>query len=239
MPRDTRLIAVSQRVVPVEGRGEIRDALDQAWTHWLASMGLLCMPVPNALEDRAGEFLIATGACGVILSGGNNLALPVYDGAPDGRIEDDAFATRDRTEAALIRTAMERGLPVLGCCRGTQFLHAFFGGRLQRLGTEPVRHVARNHAVDLVADPIASTPTSCPTPAPLEVNSFHQFGITEGALPSCLRCVARSTTDATIEAFRHQDHPIVGVMWHPERSNPAAAFDRRLAESLFLATKSC
>ncbi|MCE2885254.1 MAG: gamma-glutamyl-gamma-aminobutyrate hydrolase family protein [Planctomycetaceae bacterium] len=239
MPHDIGLIAVSQRVVPVEGRGEIRDALDQAWTHWLASMGLLCLPVPNALEDRAGEFLLASGARGVILSGGNNLAMPVYDGVPDGRIDDDAFASRDRTEAALVRTAIERGLPVLGCCRGTQFLHAFFGGRLQRLGAEPVRHVARDHAVEVVADATASSVTRLATPASLEVNSFHQFGITEDALPPCLRCVARSPGDATIEAFRHQNHPIVGLMWHPERSNPAAAFDRRLAESLFLATKSC
>jgi gamma-glutamyl-gamma-aminobutyrate hydrolase PuuD len=226
MPHDARLIAVSQRVVPVEGRGEIRDALDQAWTHWLASMGLLCLPVPNALEDRAGELLVASGACGVILSGGNNLAMPVYEGVPDGRIEDDAFASRDRTEAALVRTAIERGLPVLG-------------GRLQRLGAEPVRHVARNHAVDVVADATASTVARLPTPASLEVNSFHQFGIAEDALPPCLRCVARSPGDATIEAFRHLNHPIVGLMWHPERSNPAAGFDRRLAESLFLATKSC
>ena len=43
---------------------------------------------------------------------------------------DDAFDERDATERAMVGWALARGVPVLGVCRGMQFLQAYLGGRL-------------------------------------------------------------------------------------------------------------
>lgn len=221
----SRVVAVSQRVVDVAGRGELRDCLDQQWAVWLQSIGLYAVPVPNRV-DSVVEFLNVVRPIGVVLTGGNNLALPVYNGAaPVG----DAYGTRDDTERALVDYARRGNLPILGCCRGLQFLNAYFGGRLSRMTTSPVRHVAAEHTVTLADGRFREIAGD----ALLTVNSYHDFGITRTDVAEPLVPIATSEADATVEAVVHRTEPVIGIMWHPERRNAAAEFDRRLAVQLF------
>lgn len=223
--REPAAVAVSQRVVPAPGRGETRDGLDQAWATWLGGLGLDAVPVPNRLRS-VEAFLDRVRPVGVVLSGGNNLAMPVYDGLDASG--DDAFAERDATELAMVEWAIARGVPVLGVCRGMQFLQAHFGGRLAPLDGA-VAHVATRHGVSLSACPYGPVGTGTAT-----VNSFHRFGIPAGTLAAPLRAFA-TADDGSIEAFRHADRPVVGIMWHPERADPAADLSRAIAASLLLA----
>jgi putative glutamine amidotransferase len=226
MPSDAPYIAVSQRVVR-SAHGEQRDCLDQEWTVWLESLGYRCVPVPNRCASP-GEFVRDLAPAGIILSGGNNLTLDVYDLAgaePPG----DAFASRDCTERALIDVAVERRIPLLGFCRGFQFLHAYFGGRLTPVGGTAPSHVGRDHRVSLVADGYRQLAGS----ESLVVNSFHDYGIPLGGVVEPLIPFALSVEDSLVEGCCHRSLPMAGVMWHPERGNPAAGFDRRLLESLF------
>lgn len=41
------------------------------------------------------------------------------------------------------------------------------------------------------------------------------------------------TDDAVVEGFHHDREAILAVQWHPERPDPAAAFDRALIARLF------
>lgn len=126
-------VIVTQRVAVDPAHGERRDALDQRWWPFLATCGVLPVPVPNdaelavALAERAG-------AAGLLLTGGNDIGT-----APE----------RDATERRLVAWAEARGLPVLGVCRGMQMLLTLAGAAL-----EPVTgHVAVRHAIRLGDEP--------------------------------------------------------------------------------------
>jgi gamma-glutamyl-gamma-aminobutyrate hydrolase PuuD len=228
MSFDSRCIAVSQRIVEVPGYEERRDCLDQQWTVWLNSLGFECVPVPNRCTFPA-RFIAALRPRGIILSGGNNLTLDVYDGSVPNPGPSDAYEARDRTERALVEFAVQGRVPLLACCRGMQFLHAYFGGRLSCLTGAPVTHIASAHPVTLTDPSFARLAGQ----TSLMVNSFHEYGIESGGLGGPLVPFAVSPSDSLVEGLFHPALPIAGIMWHPERCNPAAAFDRNLAVYLF------
>jgi gamma-glutamyl-gamma-aminobutyrate hydrolase PuuD len=228
MKPEPRIIAVSQRVVEVSTRGEVRDCLDQAWSTWLATLGCVAVPVPNH-PPSVPDFLRAIQPAGIVLSGGNNLTGPVYEGLEAGAIVADAYESRDRTEKILVDHAVGNSVPLLGCCRGMQFLQTYFGGRLCSLKDSPVVHVAKDHEVSLVLERFRDLAGK----AALTVNSFHNYGIRRDAVAAPLLPFALSSADSSVEGFLHPTSPILGITWHPERRDPAAAFDRDLATRLF------
>jgi putative glutamine amidotransferase len=210
---DRPRVLLTQRVEDLPDRGERRDAIDQQWAPFLESQGLLPVPLPNLVADVAG-FVDPLDVGLVVLTGGNDLEhLPgAVNPAPE----------RDRTERALLDLATERGIPVLGVCRGLQHLAVLAGGTLA-----PVEgHRACRHPVEVVAG----------APWPLrdgrEVNSFHDWGIRPEELGDLVPLA--HAPDGTVEAACHPTRPQVGIMWHPER-DPADDADRELIRALLRA----
>jgi gamma-glutamyl-gamma-aminobutyrate hydrolase PuuD len=182
------LVGVTQRVDIVPERGERRDALDQRWIAFLAACGLAPMPLPNDPEV-ATSLLKSVPFGGFLLTGGNDLS--AYGGdAPE----------RDATEALVYRFALKRSLPILGVCRGMQFLQHAHGVAL-----EPVAGHVRE-SMDITADGRM-----------VQVNSYHKFGA-RTTVPE-LEVWAQSA-DGVIKAVKHRDRAIQGIMWHPERMSP-------------------
>ncbi|MGP0076528.1 MAG: gamma-glutamyl-gamma-aminobutyrate hydrolase family protein [Bryobacteraceae bacterium] len=195
-------VAVTQRVVVDPPHGTRRDCLDQVWPKFLLRCGLLPIPIPNSV-DAALE--LCENVSGIVLTGGNDLA--AYGGdAPE----------RDETETALLDLAEQRDLPVLGVCRGMQFIQHRFGTRLEKVHG----HVAPRQRISIDGRSV-------------EVNSFHNFGATEVHPP--LSCWAIAD-DGVIKAVRHRERPIVGMMWHPERMEPFSADDVALFSDFFEAS---
>ena len=130
---------------------------------------------------------------------------------------------RDSMEAAVLQEAMVRKIPVLGICRGLQFINAALGGTLwqdmliQRPGS-------RNHRMER---PYNRTEHSVNLSGPLEVlygakalgvNSCHHQGIK--TLAPGLEPMAVAD-DGLIEAFFHPAQPFLwAVQWHPEFFDP-------------------
>ena len=129
----TRL-GLTQRVTVIEEYGERRDCLDQAWTMLLEEGSYQPVPLPNQLDVVSG-YLDALAPDGVILTSGNDLA----------HLEDASVPApeRDRFESNLLDWAIERSVPVLGVCRGLEFLNHYFGGSLSQVDG----HVATDHEI--------------------------------------------------------------------------------------------
>jgi gamma-glutamyl-gamma-aminobutyrate hydrolase PuuD len=192
-------VLVTQRVDIYADRGERRDALDQRFAQFLFACGWLPMLVPNDVAIASALFE-AIRPAGIVFSGGNDL-VAIGGNAPE----------RDATEEALARLGETRQVPIVGICRGMQFLVHRSGGTLARIEG----HVARRHFARGTVN--------------RDVNSFHGWGV--------LRCGAgweslATTDDGSIEfagcaARRHW-----GLMWHPEREREFCAEDIALFRRL-------
>lgn len=196
------------RVVSNDAYPEERDALSRDWPRYLSQIfpEVIVVPLLNQ-PDAVVPLIKSLKLQGIILSGGNGL----------GR-----FPLRDATEKNILTYALAHALPVLGVCRGFQFLNVFFGGKLEK-GIHKKSfedHRSTIHSVTLEDG------------KNLRVNSFHNQGVMEAGISPHLRIFA-STKGGVVEGLYHPKKPIIGVQWHPERKSPSAVFDRKLIKRLF------
>lgn len=203
-------VGLTQRVETVEAYEERRDCLDQRWGPLMESYGVLPVPLFNRTDD-VEAYVRRLNLDGVVLTGGNDLE--------DAEGATDMAPERDRFERALLDVAIDRRLPVVGVCRGLQLINVYCGGSVRSIEG----HVAVRHDLDidvgraLLAD----------IPDHVTVNSYHRFGVPADAVGDDLAVVGRAP-DGTVEWAEHRNHPITGVMWHPERDSPTASLDERI-----------
>lgn len=208
----TRL-GLTQRVVEVPDYGERRDCLDQAWTPLLTALGFDPVPLPNQIEAVA-KYLGELDLDGLLLTSGNDLTSVDSPSNP--------APERDRFEMAALEYAIDTDLPVLGVCRGLELLNDYFDGDLVSVDG----HVATEHALEFDGD-ISFTTGDTTT-----VNSYHDFAIDPDDLADELTPLAYAG-DGTVECVTHDDLPLVGIMWHPERDPPVTDLDRAILTHVF------
>src|SRR5258708_15809752 len=149
------------------------------------------------------------------LSGGEDMEPSRYAAAIDPKTE-AADPRRDALELALVASARERDLPVLGICRGFQVINVAYGGSLvqhvdgHREKNGPIlSHIA-------VATPGSKLAEACGA-EPFSVNARHHQAVDARALAPGLVPTAR--IDGFVEAFEDPAlRWLVAVQWHPERS---------------------
>ena len=149
------------------------------------------------------------------LTGGEDLEPSRY-GAPADPKTEPADPKRDALELALVATARERDLPVLGICRGFQVINVAYGGSL-------VQHVdghreANGPIVSHTVIPVEGSKLAgaCGA-APYSVNARHHQAVTERSLAPGL--VPTAHIDGFVEAFEDPARRwLVAVQWHPERA---------------------
>lgn len=179
--------------------------------------GLSVMIPPTSTPEDIEEYL---NLCdGVLITGGLDIAPLLYGEmtiAQCGSFDPEV----DRSNLALVKTALRRKLPLLGICRGIQLLNVALGGSLyQDIAAQ--RPGGINHATTYMrcdtAHPVQIMPDSplhtiFPQPEIL-VNSLHHQGIKDlGAGLS----VAAVAPDGVIEAVYLPKEPVMAVQWHPE-----------------------
>jgi putative glutamine amidotransferase len=198
--------------------------------------GGIAVPVDSASSDEERQGLFDEMAA-LFLTGGADIDPSFYHEEPDG--SDDVDAARDRLELAAWRAAEERGLPVLGICRGLQAINVFAGGSLiqdvpDHAGTPYGQGLAQTH--NMVIDPDSRLARAIAEAAPeglaatdeadtsieLLVNTYHHQAIDHARLAPGLRAVgwaASSSHGRLVEAAESRDGRwIVGVQCHPERT---------------------
>ncbi len=205
-------LAISQRVDEHKAYGERRDGLDQRWFEFADRLGCAPIPLPNIQADKVDAYLDTIEPDVIILSGGNTLLVQLENA-------DDIAPERDQFEAALLTWGLANKKPVLGVCRGMQFINQFFGGSTCELSG----HVACRHRVSFAGDMSDAEP--------MDVNSFHNWGIKLEQLGIELSQLAIAA-DGTVEALSHATQKVAGIMWHPEREDPFAEADLTLVRRL-------
>ena len=159
---------------------------------------------------------------GILLTGGHDVTPSVYGEAPlEGKVS--CCAGRDDMEKLVLAKAMRDDKPVLGICRGIQFVNAVLGGTLyQDLPSQrpsPVEHHQTPpydvpvHEVTVIKD----TPLfDCLGTERLRVNSYHHQAVKD--LAPGLEVMAESE-DGLVEAlYRPGSKFLWAVQWHPEFS---------------------
>ena len=172
------------------------------------------LPVVLAPDDPALAGALLERLDGLCLAGGPDLDPLSYGAAERHERLGPTDLAVDRAELALARAADERGMPVLGICRGVQALCVARGGTLRQhvenhRQTESAAEAA--HPVEVVPGSLLASLTGGGT---LAVNSFHHQATDR--LGSGLRAVA-TAPDGTVEAIEDPSRAFcLGVQWHAE-----------------------
>jgi putative glutamine amidotransferase len=200
--------------------GADRSGVNSAYLRAVLAAG----GVPLVLSPLMGPSFAARSLDGLdalVLSGGEDLD-PSWYGAQPSPYLTPPSRERDLFELALFAAARQRGLPILGICRGIQLINVALGGSLyQDLPSErpgSVEHRpdgprdVRSHKVRLKESSRAAVALGA---TELTVNSAHHQAIKDLA-PGLV--ASGWSEDGLIEAAETgSDGPwLLAVQWHPE-----------------------
>jgi putative glutamine amidotransferase len=185
-------------------------ALGMTYLRTLDAAGAIPVVLPPTGTDHLGPLLERLD--GLCLSGGPDLDPAAY-GAPDRHAElGPTEPSLDAFELSLVRMGLQRGIPILAICRGSQALNVACGGTLHQ-------HVPGHRQTEAATEPTHEVEIESRSrlhrmvrTRKLAVNSFHHQAV--DVLGDGLRVVGRAL-DGTIEAIEG-DGFIVGVQWHAE-----------------------
>ena len=181
------------------------------------------IPVMLPLTDQADIIKRLSKRCnGFLFTGGQDVS-PEFYGETVKFDNVGCCAKRDKMESMLLREVLAADKPVLGICRGIQFINAALGGTLyqdipKETDSELVHH--QNPPYD---KPSHSVKIEKGTPLygllkkdSLEVNSYHHQAIKN--LSPRVKAMAYAP-DGIAEAIYLPDKKFVwAVQWHPEFS---------------------
>ena len=179
----------------------------------------------------------AEGLDGLIIGGGDDIGAEIYGGTvlPDVRIDPE----RDKLELKLLEEALERGVPVLGICRGSQIINVALGGTLHTDIYEVYVQAPRMRTV-LARKTIRMEPGSrldrivrC---NPCRVNALHHQSVDR--VGRGLKVVAHDEAGVIQAIEGGDDRFLMGVQWHPELLVFSAP-QQRLFQALAEAAREC
>ncbi|MGD9527155.1 gamma-glutamyl-gamma-aminobutyrate hydrolase family protein [Pseudonocardia sp.] len=168
----------------------------------------------------------------LVVTGGPDVSPSLYGAARHPRTGPPR-EERDAAETAVVRRALDRGIPVLGVCRGLQVLNVALGGTLQQHVPDAVGHTGHNPTpgvfgwTDVVPSP--GSRVAGALGGPVRVRCHHHQAVDR--LADGLVVTARAA-DGLVEAVELGGSAfVVGVQWHPEED----AADHRLFAALVAA----
>lgn len=181
-------------------------------------------------EDGLAETLEALD--GVVFSGGGDLDPALYGADPHPETDAPRKA-RDAAELRMMEAALERDMPVLAICRGSQVFNVARGGNLVQHLPETVGHEKHKHRPGQFSDHDVTVAPQSRLGALLgehaPVKSHHHQGF--GRIGDGLQEVAWAE-DGLVEGLEDPDKRFaLGVLWHPEEGEDFALFKALVEEA--------
>ncbi len=183
----------------------------------IKAAGGLPVVLPLDFSEEDADRIVET-CDGFLFTGGQDVSPSLY-GMEDATGTIVSSPERDQLEALLLSKALEADKPILGICRGLQFINAFVGGTLWQ--DLPLQHPSEivhrqgkpygvpTHQVKLSGDLQTLLGKDI-----LEVNTLHHQAVKDlgnGLIPMAV------APDGIIEAARLMGKRFVWtVQWHPE-----------------------
>ena len=180
-------------------------------------------PVIFPLTEDPEEISRLVDMCdGILLTGGHDVSPEIYGEEPlDGKVS--CCRERDNMEKLVLEDVMKEGKPILGICRGIQFINAVRGGTLYQ--DLPSQHPSQieHHQTPPYDIPVHDVIISRSTPLyeclgtdRISVNSYHHQAVK--AVAPELEIMAESE-DGIVEALYKPFYSFLwAVQWHPEFS---------------------
>jgi len=206
------------------------------WGVWEVPAAVIPLAYVQSIEAAGGRALLVPPSeegidetldalDGVLFSGGADLEPSEYGHDPHPETA-GTRPERDRGELALLRAALERDMPVLAVCRGSQVLNVARGGDLVQHLPDIVGHEQHKHTPGVFADHEVEVKEGTRlgsllgTRAPVKSHHHQGFGkVGDGLVESAW------AADGTLEALEDPSKRFaVGVLWHPEEGEDAALF---------------
>ena len=191
------------------------------------------LPVIFPFTDDERELEQLVSICGGFLfTGGHDVSPGLYGETPlEGLTV--ACPKRDAMESVVLGMALERDKPVLGICRGIQFINVFLGGTLyQDIPTQHPSAVEHRQAppYDKPSHTVSIAEGSplhqCLGLGALPVNSCHHQAVRK--LAPALKAMAFSPDGLTEAAYMPEKSFVWAVQWHPEFSYKTDANSRKI-----------
>ncbi|UQS26708.1 gamma-glutamyl-gamma-aminobutyrate hydrolase family protein [Amycolatopsis thermalba] len=196
-----------------------------SWGVWHTEAALLPRSYVDSVKQAggipvllpAGDSDVLSAVDALVLSGGADV-----DPARYGQQPQDKTVTRperDAFEFALARAALDRGLPVLGVCRGMQVLNVALGGSLIQHLPDRVGHTEHQPSPGVYGPThvtlAAGSRVAAILGAQTKCQCYHHQAVDR--LGDGLRAVGWAA-DGTVEAVEVPGAGfVVGVQWHPEQ----------------------
>jgi putative glutamine amidotransferase len=210
------------------------------WSFWNQTAQLVADSYVSAVQrtgavalilpvDARAPLVLLDKIDALIVIGGADLD-PASYGAERDPLTESTYPERDAFELALLRGAIERGMPVLGICRGMQALNVALGGTLVQHvpdvnGSGPHRRIVGTF--DGNEQTVTLDPGSLAARAVGEEQHIgrchHHQAVDE--LGEGLVITGRTEEDGMIEAIEMGDSAwVLGVQWHPEADERSRLF---------------
>jgi putative glutamine amidotransferase len=218
-------------------------AQEASWGVWTLPAALIPLDYVDAVQRAGGRPVLIPPCDGgvdetldaldaIVFSGGADVDPSLY-GADAHPETDTPQARRDTCELALLRSALERDLPVLAVCRGAQLLNVARGGDLVQHLPETLGHDDHKQVPGtFVEHPVEikeGTRLAAMIGVLADVTSHHHQGlgrVGEGLVE------AAWARDGTLEGVEDPSQRFtVGVQWHPEAGEDESLFANLVEEA--------
>jgi putative glutamine amidotransferase len=218
-------------------------AEDAQWGVWNVPAALAPLAYVTKVEAAGGRALLVPpfeeaidetldALDGLVFTGGPDLDPALYDSEPHPETN-NVRPGRDRAEIALLTAALERDLPLLAICRGSQVMNVALGGDLEQHVPDLVGHEGHKETPGVFSEHPVEIERGSRLHRILgdevSIKSHHHQGY--GGLGGGLVVTARAD-DGTLEALEEPSRTFaLGVLWHPEEGEDPRLFDELIAEA--------